>query len=133
MKLVFLCLICSFTFGQSKRIHAGDSIWIALERKAIFEEIIPFRDSIYLFVKVISSHIENASISNRVILEKSKDEFIVFRTQLDLEIKDVSLTSQNHWTREMVKRIRSHMGATRHEYKRLRRTVMIKGNEFTIQ
>lgn len=136
MKLLFLsCLVCSVIFGfsQTKRIHSGDSIWIASEREAIFKELIPFRDSVYLFVKIISSHIEESSISNREMLEKSKEELIGFRTRLNLEIRDVSLTSQNHWTRKTIKRMRASILATRHEYKRLRAKLVVNGNEFTIQ
>ena len=136
MKLIFLSgLICSFVFvfGQTKKVHAGDSMWIALERKAIFKEIIPFRDSIYLFIKIVGSHIEGSSISNREILEKSKEELIGFRTRLNLEIKDVSLTSQNQWTHKTIRRIRASIVATRHEYKRLREKLLINENEFAIQ
>ena len=106
-------------------------MWIALERKAIFKEIIPFRDSIFLFIKIVSSHLEESTISNREILEKSKEELIEFRTRLTLEIKDVSLTSQNKWTHKTIKKIRANLAANRQEYKRLREKISIYGNELT--
>jgi hypothetical protein len=131
--LIYFIYSFTFVFSQTKKIHSGDSVWIALERKTIFKEIIPLRDSIFLFIEIIGLHVEESSILERDKLERAKEELIEFRTRLNLEIKDVSLTSQNRWTHEMIKKIRASVTATRHEYKRLRKKILIKGNDVAIQ
>jgi hypothetical protein len=114
-------------------MHSGDSVWIALERKNIFKEIIPLRDSIFLFIEMIDFHIEESTILERDKLKKSKEELIGFRTRLNLEIQEVSLTSQNRWAPKMIKKIRASVAATRQEYKRLRKKILIRRSEVAIQ
>lgn len=136
MKTLLLCfLICSYIFavGQTEKLQSGDSVRVALERTVAYNELIPLRDSVIQFLKIVKSQMRKSSIGKREVLEKSKKELIEFRTRINLDIKEISLTSQNGWTHKSIERIRASTLATRHEYNRLREKLMMNGNEVTHQ
>ena len=125
MKTLLICialLICSLdlAFAQSERLQSGDSIRIALERTTLSKELTQLRDSINQSLKIFDSRIKKARAPKRVQLENARRELIEYQKRIKLDLEETSVTGQNAWREESVKRIQANTIATRREYKRIR-------------
>lgn len=119
ISITIVMCTCGFGFAQSKRLQSGDSIRVELERTTISKELTQLRDSIGQSLKIFDSRIKTARVSKREKLESARKELTEYQNRTKLDLEEISLTAQNSWRDESVKRIRANSTATRREYKRI--------------
>ena len=120
--LLFMVALLGFgTAGlsQSGKLQSGDSVRIELERKSVSTELIELRDSMALSIIAFDAKIKKSKPSKVEKLKSARKELAAYKDQLELDLKEVTQTSRNSWSKQSMERIQLSAQNTRREYKRI--------------
>ncbi len=120
--LLFMVALLGFGtagFTQSGKLQSGDSVRIELERKSVSTELIDLRDSMALSIIAFDAKIKKSKPSKVEKLKSARKELAAYKDQLELDLKEVTQTSRNSWSKQSMERIQLSAQNTRREYKRI--------------